>query len=112
MLSRLKKKKTTKESDRFYSMFVGEFVRMSLRSTITDAVTTPEGTISQQSPLSVTGYFIDMDEKYYYVGDQPDMVHSAALITDVVLIQEVKLVTETDTLMERLLDTADMGKMN
>ena len=100
-----KKKKVV---DQFFEVFAGEFVRFYLRSSVTDAVSTPDGTVSQKSPLMVVGYLLDLDDKYYYVGTEADKVNTAVSIKDTMLVEEVKM----PDAMDLALDGTDMTKMN
>lgn len=107
MLKRLKKK-TIQESDRFFSIFAGEFVKVFLKNSVEETIESEQGAISQNSPLSLTGYLLDFDERYYYLGDNPNQVYAAVAINEVILIQEVKPMDSMDLMMEG----ADMKKMN
>ena len=66
-----------KKKDLFYNIFIGELVEITTKSTI-KTVKQEEDQITEQTvPVIFQAYLLDMDEEYYYLGQDPDEVFSA-----------------------------------
>jgi len=57
----------------FYDTFVGEFVELTTHKEI-QAI---EDEIMVVSPIMLRGYLVDMDDEYFYLGEDPQKVSDA-----------------------------------
>lgn len=103
-------KKTTKvgRHNRLFETFVGERVRVFTKQVLTESLSSEEGTASQNSPLALEGYLLDMDDVYIYLGMDADKVSAAVSVSQIVAVQEVGL----PDILSELLDGADTDKVN
>jgi len=110
MVKRLlnKKRKTTDSDDRLFLTFAGEYVTVMTRQNISEAIETEVGLANASTPFTITGYLLDFDSKFYYLGESPDQVTTAIATTEVVLMQEVRQLDVYDSILAK----ADTGKMN
>lgn len=75
---RKKTKKTTHGTDRFYDIFVGEYMEFVTRQFTTTMMIDEDGVqTSQETPMTVRGYLLDYDENTYYLGNTPLAVSHA-----------------------------------
>lgn len=56
----------------FLQCFIGEEVEILLNASQKIEEANEEGMISQQNPLMVRGFILDIDEEYIYLGRTPD----------------------------------------
>jgi len=102
------KRKKTKTDDRFFQTFAGEQVKVFTKVNVKESAATQEGVMEINVPLSCSGYLLDYDDNFYYLGDEPNQANTAVRIDQVVMIQEVK----NADMYDLLLDQADPRKMN
>ena|ERR1044072_5970151 len=88
--NKMKKKKAKKKSDSFYSTFIGEFVQVIGEFTTQDK----GGTYA-----TITGYILDVDKDYLYLGPTADAVSAAIARNKVFSIQ---IITDEDRHAEML----------
>lgn len=79
----IKRKKA--QTNDFYTMFIGEFVEVTLALTETAQRETEEGIETYTGPVRIEGFFLDVYEDHYILGDEP---HQASRI-----VQKDKVVT-------------------
>jgi len=59
----------------FEKAFIGQFVMVVTNMTQNASVSNDEGLIeSAEIPVTMTGFLIDADDDYYYLGNTPDEV--------------------------------------
>lgn len=107
-----KKTKMTTGNDTtlFFNSFVGELVEIMTNRMSTVITQTEEGTETGEYPWAITGYLLDEDENFYYIGRSPTEVSSA-------IKKEIVIgVTITDNpdnrIMEALGNIKDKGDLN
>ena len=62
----------------FEKAFIGQFVMVVTNMTQNASVSNDEGLIeSAEIPVTMTGFLIDADNDYYYLGNTPDEVLTA-----------------------------------
>jgi hypothetical protein len=101
-------KKEPAVSNVLFETFIGEFVKIYTKQSVIEAAAVDDGRVEQSAPLVVQGYLLDMDSRYYYLGEHADRVSAAVAISQVVIIQEVQ---EKD-LYGQILDDMEIGKAN
>lgn len=77
-------------NDLFWVTFMGEYVQILTRS----RYETPEG-----NQMQIQGYMLDMDERFYYIGDNALEVKAAICKQDVSFISVIE---DKDPAMEML----------
>lgn len=101
LLPKKKPAKTTAPVDSgLFLTFVGEFVKITTKLIVTQAFASEEGSVEQTGPLEITGYLLDYDAEFYYLGDSPDNVSKAISRRDVSMVDEVRKLDSLDLLME------------
>jgi len=79
-------KRSVKTKSMFYNIFIGEYVDLVTRQTVEVAETSDGSTMTQKTPLIISGYVIDMDDEFIYVGPIPLGVSQAVLRSEVVIV--------------------------
>lgn len=92
---KLAKRKETDTHDLFFLTFVGEFVE------IVGSTLSGDGTAIV--PLVVTGFLLDLDDKFYYLSDDGMSVKRAIKITDLKAIEIVETKTHFDQMLDNVL---------
>lgn len=83
-----------------FDTFAGVHVQVFTKSSISEILSSEEGSVQQSLPLTLTGYLIDYDDKFYYLGDTPYEADSVVSVDQVVIIKEIKQIDELDVLMD------------
>lgn len=107
-----KKTKTTTGVDAtlFFTNFVGELVEIMTNRISVVTTQTEEGTETGEYPWAITGYLLDEDENFYYIGKSPTEVNSA-IKKEIVL--GVTIVDNPDNrIMESIGNPKDRGDLN
>lgn len=73
------KTKKTIGTDKFYEIFVGEYMQFIMDATQHSSIVEEETgqVISQESPMTVSGYLLEHDSHHYYLGVSPLAVSHA-----------------------------------
>lgn len=95
------KKKSS--SELLFLTFIGEKVVLTSTFKITDTVDSEEGVHQIELPLMLDGYLMDMDDEYYYLGEDPKSV-SKAVRKDQILSIEIE---SMKTVYDQILDEMD-----
>lgn len=90
------KKGTDNDDDFFFLTFVAEYVELTLKLTATDTQT------NIILPLTVRGFLLEQDDRYYYLGEHPNAVSQAVEKELVGLITAVEHKDYADTLLDGL----------
>lgn len=88
------KKMTGNNFSIFFDAFVGEYVQIVTKLPIQIVSETQEGNVVQNDYLRMEGYLLDMDDRYYYLGETTDLVNQAVTISDVTTIFIAKTVLD------------------
>jgi hypothetical protein len=67
----------SKRSSTLQNYFIGEYVTLILTQETSITSESEEGIIEQSIPLTGEGYLIDMDDMFYYLGVEPEVVSCA-----------------------------------
>jgi len=108
-----KKKKTTTgaELSLFFSVFAGELVEFMTTQMSTVITQTEEGTETGEYPWAITGYLLDEDENFYYIGRSPIEV-SSAIKKDIVIGVSITDMNEVKMKEAASVNKKDMGDLN
>jgi len=90
----IKKRLETSLDSTFFVSFVGEYVDIISKFVTATSKTTMTGVIS--------GFLLDIDEKFYYLSDDGQVVSRAIKCEDVMAIEIVQQKTIHDIALERL----------
>lgn len=72
----------------FYEVFVGEYVQLSTHLTEQEVVETEDGMeFGASEPLTMMGYLVDMDDDFYFLGDEDGDIEEAVKRSEVWRIQ-------------------------
>lgn len=80
----------TQDGDKmdFYEVFVGEYVQLSTHLTEQEVVETEDGMeFGASEPLTMMGYLVDMDDDFYFLGDEDGDIEEAVKRSEVWRIQ-------------------------
>ena len=75
-------------------------------------IETEEGTGISESPITITGYLLDEDDKYYYMGGRPDSITNAIKKASVKLIEIVEMKTHMDEMLDAIGEPEDEQEIN
>jgi hypothetical protein len=92
-----KKKKVS-----LFDVFIGEFVEILTGIEITTSAQSESEITQQVLPLYFYGYFLDSDDDYIYLGENPKQICRALRLDEVKMIQIQKEPNELDDLLESL----------
>ena len=93
--------RSLKVKDRFFQNFAGAFVKIYTKSVISESVSSGEhGSASASSPLSISGFLLDVDEQYYYIGEEPTEATAVVRIDQVVIVEEIRVKDGYDAVLE------------
>ena len=100
MTSKIKK---YKEYTLFSDIFIGEYVELTTSLSLKTAIDAgEEGQIIQDGPVNVTGFLLDQDDTYYYLGEGPSAMDTAVKIDAVKAITIVKQKTIFDEILDEM----------
>lgn len=97
----VKTKKKKKKNVDFTLTFLGEFVELSTLLPYSESSATETQSVSINTTLRRTGYLLDIDEFFYYLGESPTEIERAIRIDQVVEIAIVKVTTDADEILDR-----------
>lgn len=100
------------EESLFFLTFIGEFVEVTTNLMVKSQIETEEGTGISESPITIRGYLLDEDNKYYYMGGRPDAVSNAIKKTSVKLIEIVEPKTQLDEVLDSMGEPEDEKEIN
>lgn len=110
----LKRKKTSSNND-IYMMFIGEYVEIVL-SIFEDAKEETEDSFKSYSgPIKMAGYFLDVFDDYYVLGDQPDQATSIVKkdkVISVTISQSDPLTSAYDSILDTLPSKPNKQEIN
>jgi hypothetical protein len=113
---KIKKETTTgpdyQELSLFFQTFVGEFVEVTTDIMIKTQIDTEEGIALQESPLSIQGFLLDEDDKYYYLGSGPGEIEHAVKIENVKAIGIAKVKSVYDDVFDAMPDPEKDEEIN
>lgn len=95
-------KKKPIENSPFFLTFIGEKLRLMTHQKITESVEVEEGTQVVETNLTLSGYLLDLDNEYYYLGLTPSEVSFALRKTDVFLIEIERLSSAYEEILENV----------
>lgn len=84
----IKRKKTP--TNEFYTMFIGELVEVTLTLSESAQRETDDGIEMYTGPIKVEGYFLDVFEDHYILGDDPNQASRIVQKDKVVSINIIK----------------------
>lgn len=102
-----KSKKKPPETTLFFNIFVGEFVELTTKLYIKAMIDSDEGHTVQEMPVTIQGYLLDQDEKYFYIGDGPGAIETAVEIPTVAAITIVKQKGPLDQIFDSMPNPSD-----
>jgi len=74
----------------FKNTFLGEEVELLINMSHKMVEETQDGTLISESPLATTGFILDMDDEYCYLGKTPDEVTKAIRFDFIIGVEIVK----------------------
>lgn len=86
-----------KKKDLFYDNFIGEFIMI---------ITDESGLSDANTVNGFTGFLLDADEKYYYLGHEPNAISQA------VPVSKIRHVSIVDQSMIEMDGMPDRGSFN
>lgn len=106
-----KKTKTTTGANPslFFTNFVGELVEIMTNRMSVVTTQTEEGTETGEYPWAITGYLLDEDENFYYIGKSQTEVNSA-IKKEIVL--GVTIVDNPDSRIMESISNPNKGELN
>lgn len=84
----------------FFTTFIGEYVQLTTKIMQSISSQTEEQVVTQEIPVIVEGFLLDMDEKYFYMGSSPDSVEHAVKEEEVIHIAIVQPKNELEEILE------------
>ena len=100
------------EESLFFLTFIGEYVQVTSNLMTKKQIETDEGVGILETPITIVGYLLDEDDKYYYMGGRPDSVSDAIKKTSVKMIQIVEFKTELDEVLDSMGEPEDEKEIN
>lgn len=88
----------------FFQTFVGEYVSIVINMYTKVQHDTEEGVALQESPMNVVGYLLDIDEEYYYLGEEANSIQQAVKKDVVAHIEILQLKTAYDDVLDAMAD--------
>lgn len=76
-----------KKSNLFYNIFVGEYVIFITKLSTKKVQQTEDQIYEENTPIALEGFLLDMDDQYFYVGQDSDEVVSAIKRDEVIQVQ-------------------------
>lgn len=104
-----KRKKKTLDKSLFFLTFIGEYVQIKLDLSSKMHAESNEGLVTEEGPLTLQGYLLDMDKNFYYLGGSPGSVTDAVKKIAVKHIRIVP-VEQPKTIFDDILDSAIPGQ--
>ena len=95
-----------------YDSFIGEFIRLTTKLSSKIQNQTETEIETQESPIMLDGYLVDMDDKYFYLGMSPDTITCAIEINTVAFLQILQELNPLENILDNLPDETDPDKMN
>lgn len=96
----------------FYETFVGELVEVTTTLMVEAQEETEEGMTHVKSPLTLQGYLVDVDSKYYYLGDTPDKVRESIRKDIAVRIVMMTQIDHVEELLKSIPTPEDENQIN
>lgn len=93
-------KKKKKKTVDFTLTFLGEFVELSTLLPYSESSSTETQSVSINTTLRRTGYLLDIDEYFYYLGSSATEIERAVRIDQVVEIAIVHPNTPVDDILD------------
>lgn len=104
----MKKMKVGTKINRIFEIFAGERVILMTKLMVSEKTASEVREVQKDTPLSIEGYLLDYDDKYYYLGHTDKEVTSAVAIPQILLIQQIGI----EDPYSEFFDKADTGNMN
>jgi hypothetical protein len=92
----------SKQHSRFFLTFVGEMVQLTTDLPSRLEVTSDEGSYIEETSLTLQGFLLDEDLKYYYLGESPDHVTEVVKKVSVKRIRIVPVRTKADEMFDKM----------
>ena len=89
-----------KMKNKLFKLFEGLYVSILTKMVVERSTSNGEMMEIVKTPISVTGFLLDADDKFYYLGHSPDLISQAVPHSEVA---HVELGQEEANLMEELL---------
>jgi hypothetical protein len=99
-------------SSPFFLSFFGQRVKIMANIYKQYGVQTREGIAQESLPISLTGYILDADEQYYYIGGTPHEIKTAIKKDLVILLESYSEEDEQAEAYEHILDNLPPPKNN
>lgn len=93
--------RTKKSSDLFFATFLGEYVEILAKYETTERV-----------PLTINGYLLDMDNDFYFTGENSLEVNAAVRKSDVVFISIIPKLDPGTEILENFEVPEDENESN
>lgn len=74
----------------FKSIFLGEEVEVLIDMSRKSVQETKEGTLIDESPLATTGFVLDLDDEYCYLGRTPDEITKGIRFEYIIGVEIIK----------------------
>lgn len=91
------------KNSRLFKIFENKFVSIITRMKMEKQTSSGDMIEIIKTPVSINGYLVDSDDKFYYLGHSPDSINQAIPHTDVAHIEVVAQDAEIADVMEQLL---------
>lgn len=99
-----KKQAHNEQIDTFVLAFMGEFVNIVTDIMIVEYVQNDTQTLEQNAPMVAQGYVLDIDDVYFYLGDNPLEVARAIAKNRIVMISVERKKSKYEELLENMND--------
>lgn len=101
----VKKKESPKPlASLFFTTFIGEYVQLTTNVMQSVSSQNEEQIVTQEIPVIVEGFLLDLDETYFYLGSSPDAVEHAVKNDSIIHIAIVNPKSE----LEEYLDSVEI----
>lgn len=94
--------------------FEGEYVYIVTKIKTKRQYTNPETgeIVDEVAPLGILGFILDMDDKFFYLGEDPHQISKAIKITEVSFIEISKPKTAYDDILDSMGNAPDDKELN
>lgn len=108
---RMKKKseKIASNPSIFYNLFVGEFVQMTTNIIFKQHSQNEEEVVTKEAPIGHIGFFLDEDDVYYYLGDDPLSISQAINKSQVIHVEVISLPNPLEQILDDMDDPGEGG---
>jgi len=101
-----------KANDLFFQTFIGEYVLLLTKLKTTSIEHTEEGSTESTNLASFEGFILDVDDNFYYIGDDHQSVNKAIRKDQIVYIAITDPNSQYDTIMDEAKEPEDKKGYN